>query len=137
MTQDKPTELRDLLEKLEDYFDNFSDVVDGDYGEPKPNKEMQFLVEIRAALAASLNRQGWTREVEDLKLGIEYWSGKHDEVVKWLWELVDLKELKDTQGKTEEYLQRQPIAWKRAKELIASYQNVPDWMPLPNKPEPI
>jgi len=27
---------------------------------------------------ASLNRQGWTREVEDLKLGIEYWKGKYE-----------------------------------------------------------
>lgn len=31
-----------LIDMLISYFDNLSDVNDGDYGEPKPNKEMQF-----------------------------------------------------------------------------------------------
>lgn len=41
-----------------------------------------------------------------------------NELEKVLTGLVNLKELKDTEGKTEIYLQLQPIAWKQAKELL-------------------
>lgn len=41
------TDLLDLLERLEDYMDNKSGDIDGDYGERKPNKEMTFLNDIR------------------------------------------------------------------------------------------
>jgi hypothetical protein len=39
------------LYDAEAYFDNHADVVDGDYGEPAPNKAMTMLATIRAALA--------------------------------------------------------------------------------------
>jgi hypothetical protein len=57
-----------------------------------------------------------------------------EELEKVLTGLVNLKELKDTEGKTEIYLQLQPIAWKRAKEII-SKQSDPEWMPLPSPPK--
>lgn len=41
------------LEACEEYFDNRSDVKDGDYGIPEPNREMVLLSEVRAALLAS------------------------------------------------------------------------------------
>ena len=42
--------LRAALEQCEEYFDDRADVVDGDYGVPAPNTEMQMLSEVRAAL---------------------------------------------------------------------------------------
>lgn len=39
-----------------------------------------------------------------------------------LQELVELKRLKDSQGKTEEYLQRQPLAWAEAGRLVEEYK---------------
>ncbi len=43
--------LIDALEYAAAYFENRSDVVDGDYGVPAPNKEMRILAEINEALA--------------------------------------------------------------------------------------
>jgi hypothetical protein len=39
----------DLLEELEDHFDNEADVVDGDYGVPRPNEAMRWQQRIREA----------------------------------------------------------------------------------------
>lgn len=39
------------LEEAAEYFNDRSDVVDGDYGQPAPNKEMRLLTEINAVLA--------------------------------------------------------------------------------------
>jgi hypothetical protein len=44
-------QLTSALDDVEDYFDNRADVVDGDYGEPAPNKEMTMLTAIQAVLA--------------------------------------------------------------------------------------
>lgn len=38
------------LKECLDYFVDRSDVVDGDYGEPAPNKEMRLATEIRETL---------------------------------------------------------------------------------------
>lgn len=43
----------DILEELEDHFDNLSDVVDGDYGVPRPNGAMQWVARIQEALRGS------------------------------------------------------------------------------------
>ena len=40
-------ELEELLERCADVLDSYSDVVDGDYGVPEPNKAMALLLEIR------------------------------------------------------------------------------------------
>lgn len=40
------------------------------------------------------------------------------EALKVLQELVMLKDLKDTQGKTENYLERQPLLWEKARQSI-------------------
>lgn len=39
------------LSEVEDYFDNRSDVIDGDYGVPEPNTEMKMLQEVRDAIS--------------------------------------------------------------------------------------
>ena len=39
--------LEELLERCADVLDSYSDVVDGDYGVPEPNKAMSLLSEIR------------------------------------------------------------------------------------------
>ncbi len=44
-------ELIDLLVSCWEYFDNRADVSDGDYGEPRPNREMLMCGEIRRTLA--------------------------------------------------------------------------------------
>lgn len=41
------------LSECEAYLEQREDVVDGDYGEPVPNREMALLREVRAALAAA------------------------------------------------------------------------------------
>lgn len=46
----KEKAMRAALAQCEDYFDGRSDVVDGSYGVPAPNAEMQMLNEIRQAL---------------------------------------------------------------------------------------
>lgn len=43
--------MREALDECEAYFDNRSDVSDGDYGIPEPNEEMRLLSTVRAALA--------------------------------------------------------------------------------------
>lgn len=47
----KNARMRSALLQCEDYFDGRADVVDGSYGEPAPNAEMQLLTEIREALS--------------------------------------------------------------------------------------
>ena len=44
-------ELEELLERCADVLDSYSDVVDGDYGVPEPNKAMALLSEIRKEIA--------------------------------------------------------------------------------------
>ncbi len=39
-----------VLYDLEDYLDDRSDVIDGDYGQPHPNREMTLLGEVRLAI---------------------------------------------------------------------------------------
>ncbi|HAX40268.1 MAG TPA: hypothetical protein DCY10_05280 [Clostridiales bacterium] len=41
----------ELLDRIETYFDQRSDVVDGDYGVPEPNAEMQHLTAVQSVLA--------------------------------------------------------------------------------------
>lgn len=48
----------ELLDRLEDYFDQRSDVADGDYGVPEPNAEMQHLTAIRELMAAMEKNNG-------------------------------------------------------------------------------
>lgn len=40
----------EALDSCREYFDNRSDAVDGDYGQPEPNAEMALLTEIDAAI---------------------------------------------------------------------------------------
>jgi hypothetical protein len=39
-------ELIELLHRCAEFIDGYSDVVDGDYGEPEPNKAMRLLSKI-------------------------------------------------------------------------------------------
>lgn len=41
--------MREALDECEAYFDNRSDVSDGDYGIPEPNEEMRLLTMVRSA----------------------------------------------------------------------------------------
>jgi len=42
--------LEELLERCAAFLDGYSDVVDGDYGEPEPNKAMRLLSEINGEI---------------------------------------------------------------------------------------
>ena len=44
-------EVREVLSDLEEYFDNRSDVVDGDDRQPEPNAEMRHLTAVQSLLA--------------------------------------------------------------------------------------
>lgn len=48
----REAETAEALEACEAYFDNRSDVADGDYGIPEPNEEMRLLTMVRDALAS-------------------------------------------------------------------------------------
>lgn len=48
----------------------------------------------------------------------EIWQMRFEMVRAALLELVELKEMKDTKGKTLEYEKRQPEAWKFAREVL-------------------
>lgn len=39
------------LHEVEDFLDNQSDVEDGDYGVPRPNRAMRLLIEVRDAIS--------------------------------------------------------------------------------------
>lgn len=39
-----------------------------------------------------------------------------------LEELTELKEIKETQGETEDYLKRKPLAWATAKRLVKMFK---------------
>ena len=56
--------------------------------------------------------------------GSENWEQEYNDCRRHLQELVDLKELKDSEGKTEYYLKRQPAAWKSAKEFLSKYTHI-------------
>jgi hypothetical protein len=48
--EQREAETAETLEACEAYFDNRSDVSDGDYGIPEPNEEMRLLTMVRASL---------------------------------------------------------------------------------------
>jgi chromosome segregation ATPase len=77
---------------------------------------------------------GYYLELHAKEIELKEKEKRIEELEKVLTGLVNLKELKDTEGKTEIYLQLQPIAWKRAIEII-SKQSDPEWMPLPSPPK--
>lgn len=43
--------LHDTLTRVAEYLDDFSDVVDGSYGEPQPNQAMQLVQAVELELA--------------------------------------------------------------------------------------
>lgn len=46
-------ELEDLLDRCAEFLDGQADVVDGDYGQPEPNKAMRLVSEIREIVPAA------------------------------------------------------------------------------------
>jgi hypothetical protein len=50
-SEQREARMRAALHECEAYLSDREDVVDGDYGEPAPNKEMTLLQEVRAALS--------------------------------------------------------------------------------------
>lgn len=56
--------------------------------------------------------------------GAELWRQEYDDCRKILKELVDLKMVKEFEGKTEEYKERQPLAWMAAIEFLNVYQHL-------------
>lgn len=62
--------------------------------------------------------------IQGLEEGAELWRAEYDNCRAILAELVYLKTLKDSKGKTEEYEQRQPLAWIAAKKFLEKYQHL-------------
>lgn len=56
----------DALSEAADFLDNYVDVVDGDYGEPAPNRAMRVLTSVDAAIEA-LERAQRRRAVQELE----------------------------------------------------------------------
>lgn len=61
--------------------------------------------------------------IQGLEEGSEMWKAEYDNCLSILTELVYLKNLKDSAGKTEEYEQRQPLVWIKAKKFLEKYQH--------------
>lgn len=55
--------------------------------------------------------------------GADNWKQEYDECRKILIDLCALKKEKDSLGKTDHYLEKQPEAWKNAFEFIVKYQH--------------
>jgi hypothetical protein len=62
------------------------------------------------------------RIINKLLKKLEYQERITAELASALTELVELKQIKGTQGKTPEYLERQPKAWERAKQLVETWR---------------
>lgn len=73
-------------------------------------------------LTEALNEKDFI--IHGLNEGAENWEQEYKDCRRRLQELVDLKELKDTEGKTEDYLKRQPEAWQAAKEFLSKYTHI-------------
>jgi hypothetical protein len=61
--------------------------------------------------------------IHGINEGSEIWKAEYNNCRVLLNELVALKELKDKEGKTNDYLFRQPLAWEQAKEFLKNYQH--------------
>ena len=59
-------------------------------------------------------------EEDEFEYFLEESPDREDEMIEMLEELVELKRIKDLDGKTPDYLQRQPKAWDKAKSLLQS-----------------
>ncbi|OPC51497.1 hypothetical protein BAY06_03985 [Elizabethkingia anophelis] len=70
-----------------------------------------------------MKNEEWHVYNRDVVTGrIDFWleekEDHSEEMLSLLEELISLKHLKDTDGKTPYYLERQPKAWEKAKQLI-------------------
>ena len=61
--------------------------------------------------------------IAGLEEGSMSWKYEYDNCRALLKVLVQLKEIKDKDGKTDFYLKNQPIVWDNAKKFLESYQH--------------
>lgn len=59
--------------------------------------------------------------VDGIMEGSEQWKAEYDNCRAILKELAELKSIKDNEGKTDEYLHRQPKAWEDAVSFLSKY----------------
>lgn len=64
-----------------------------------------------------------TSMIDAVYEGAEQWKEEYDMCRDILIELVNLKKLKDKDGKTEDYLKRQPLVWEAARVFLQKYQH--------------
>lgn len=65
--------------------------------------------------------------IAGLEEGAELWKAEYDNCRAILRELVDLKNIKDTDSTKEailDYLKRKPKAWQAAKQFLSKYQHL-------------
>lgn len=61
--------------------------------------------------------------IQGIGEGAEQWKSEYDNCREILKILVELKRIKDTEGKTEFYETNQPLAWDTAKKFLEKYQH--------------
>lgn len=61
--------------------------------------------------------------IDAVSEGSDQWRSEYDECRAILGHLVDLKTIKDADGKTPYYLEQQPLAWDKAKGFLKKYQH--------------
>jgi hypothetical protein len=76
------------------------------------------------ALAWSENQYSHDDVNKDYLEGALHEAGRAQPVIDALQELVNLKCIKEQFGKTDEYLNNQPLAWEAATNALAKYKEV-------------
>lgn len=61
--------------------------------------------------------------IQGVEEGSDCWKSEYDNCRSILTELVELKNDKDANGKTEVYLIKQPKVWEAAKKFLENYQH--------------
>lgn len=88
--------------------------------------EELFICRITYAAEQFFNKNK-TEEVEAMANamaeGADLWQREYDNCRAILRQLVELKLVKEKEGKTEVYQRRQPLAWKAAIEFLDKYQH--------------
>lgn len=102
--------------------------IDGPGATPSPTRAVQDgpwkVVSHHEASAPAKDGEINEAMIDAIYEGAELWRQEYDDCRKILKELVDLKMVKEFEGKTEEYKERQPLAWMAAIEFLNVYQHL-------------
>ena len=68
--------------------------------------------------------EGKDAEIYAIREGAEQWEPEYKMSRQLLQDLLTLKTIKDTEGKTEYYEKHQPLIWQAVKDFLSKYQHL-------------